>query len=517
MIKKRKKIYGLKRQNEARVKVRDSLRNVAESIVSRSTLGGYLGQSYWSSDGSGAKRDIYKALGYKKNLVFDDYLAKYTRNELASTLIEAPVEQTWKLKPRIVDQKKGEKSVFEKDWNVILKEHKVWHYLSRADRISGIGRYGILFLGLDDGLNPKEEAKKAKKLLYLRPYSEGSLSIQEWENNPKSENYGKPKIYKVTVSSNQGSKATQTMEVHCSRVIHIAEGLLDDDIYGTPRLKTVFNRLQNIELVSGGSAEMFWRGAYPGYGFKAEEGATFDEDALDDLEDEIQDYLHELRRYMRLQGIEIEELAPQIASPKDHFDILITLVAAGKKIPKRILLGSERGELASNQDERAWLDRMAVRRLDFAEPIILRPFIDKLIKFGIIRPPTDNKYEIEWVPYYSLDPKDEAQVKKDMMEVVVKYKSTPGIEELLPPEFFLRKWLGLSQDDIDEIERLLMETEKYSREEEDDLENGVVCECLNPECGKVVKLEEGEHCATTPCPECGGIMRRKSRPGQGQE
>jgi predicted RNA-binding Zn-ribbon protein involved in translation (DUF1610 family) len=47
-----------------------------------------------------------------------------------------------------------------------------------------------------------------------------------------------------------------------------------------------------------------------------------------------------------------------------------------------------------------------------------------------------------------------------------------------------------------------------------ELANSVQCECLS--CGAVVELKEGEHCNETPCPDCGGEMRRKDRPGVGK-
>lgn len=39
----------------------------------------------------------------------------------------------------------------------------------------------------------------------------------------------------------------------------------------------------------------------------------------------------------------------------------------------------------------------------------------------------------------------------------------------------------------------------------------VKCECLD--CGHIVEINE--HCWDTPCPECGGEMRREGRPGVG--
>ena len=46
--------------------------------------------------------------------------------------------------------------------------------------------------------------------------------------------------------------------VHASRVIHVAEDILDDEVYGIPRLEPLYNYLDDLLKVVGGSAEMFW-------------------------------------------------------------------------------------------------------------------------------------------------------------------------------------------------------------------------------------------------------------------
>ena len=54
-------------------KLEGSLRTLANAIVTRAYLGERLGKSYYGSDGTGAKRDLYKVLGYIKDPTFDDY------------------------------------------------------------------------------------------------------------------------------------------------------------------------------------------------------------------------------------------------------------------------------------------------------------------------------------------------------------------------------------------------------------------------------------------------------------
>lgn len=430
-----------------------ALYTMANEIISRSFLADRLGKSYYSTSGSGAKRDLYKALGYILNPTFNDYYAKYKRGDIAKRIVDALPVATWRKKPFVNEP--GSPGInntpFEKAWNDLVKRRNVWHYLSRIDKISGIGQFGVLFLGIGDGLLPEQPARKAKELLYLRPYTQGAVTIEEWEENPKDPRFGQPKIYTIDIDSRIGSTSRNVVRVHHSRIIHVADGLIDNDIYGSPRLEIVLNRLQDLDLLTGGSAEMFWRGAQPGYVFSAEPDAQFGSQSLADLEDEIQDYLHDLRRYMRLQGIKVDALEQQVASPKDHVDVLLTVIAAAINIPKRILLGSERGELASSQDERAWLERIDERRVDQAEPMILRPFIDRMIEFGILPQPVE-PYEVEWPPLVAMGQKEEVDIARVASEAIAKYAGTPGADMIVPVKVFLKKFLKFNQVELEEVE-----------------------------------------------------------------
>ena len=96
-----------------------------------------------------------KALGYPKSneLTFDKYWGYFIRNGLAKRIVTAPVTHSWRLKPTIeeVDKNSEEESEFEEQWSELIKENSVYHYLVRADKLSGIGRYSVLLLGFNDG------------------------------------------------------------------------------------------------------------------------------------------------------------------------------------------------------------------------------------------------------------------------------------------------------------------------------------------------------------------------------
>lgn len=94
--------------------------------------------------------------------------------------------------------------------------------------------------------------------------------------------------------------------------------------------------------------------------------------------------------------MELKTLGGSVANPQGPFDVIMKLVSVASGIPLRILTGSERGELASSQDDGNWAGRIEERQIHYAEPVILRPLVDRLISFGALPEPSDGEYEINW-------------------------------------------------------------------------------------------------------------------------
>jgi hypothetical protein len=371
--------------------------------------------------------------------------------------------------------------IFEKKWLELCKKHRIFHYLSRADRLGSLGTYSVLFLGFNDSADTKQEAITARDLLYLMPYSMVNATISQYDIEPKSERYGKPLIYKInpkSISSMSSSKAATNIEVHHSRIIHVAEDCLEDDVEGIPRLRSVLNRLEDIEKLAGGSAEMFWRGAYQGLAFLTKEGRTIGTQTLDMIETEMEKYQHDLQRYLRIDGMDIQNLAPQIADPKGHMDVQLDLLSAATRIPKRILLGSERGgsergELASSQDERNWAKVIQARQREHCEAVLLRPLIDRLIAVKILPEPSED-YTVEWPDLLAPGDKDKAEIGEIRAKALKAYVDSIGADDVLPPSIFLEKMLGFTDEEIQEIEELhetMMKEEAADEEPEEDIED----------------------------------------------
>jgi len=418
------------------------IKHLTSVIVSRAAMSAKLGQSF---DGD---RELYEACGYPMTLTYSRYKGRFTRQDIAKRIVTAFPDATWRGIPEVYEVEDEKQTQFEKDWEVLLSGIDIYHFLNRVDKLAGIGSYAVLLLGLDDGADFSQPASPSSKLLYLQPYAENHASISLFETDKKQERYGLPTMYKIQMGverTDGGGTVTGSGEqrVHWSRIVHVAEGCMESNVYGTPRLECVYNRLQDVETISGGSAEMFWRGAFPGYSLEADADAKLQ--STTELEDEIEAYMHGLTRVMRLQGIKANALETQVANPKFHIDVQLQLIAGATGIPVRILTGSERGELASSQDQNNWEHRVDERRKDFAEPFILNPLIDRLIDVGVLTEPKDG-YQVDWPDIGALDDKEQAEVAKNRAEALAKYIQS-GADAVMPPMAFLTSVMGYTEDE----------------------------------------------------------------------
>lgn len=423
-------------------KIGNLVANISSIVSRRSQIAQGLGQSY------GTARDMYKSLGYNKNPDFKTYYNHYARNSIAKRIINAFPDACWYIHPKVIDEGvPGKQTPFETAWEELAINKRIFHYFQRADKLASIGEFGALFLGLDDGKSLTTPLGKAKDILYLQPYGQNKITVETWNTNIRDSRYGLPEIYSLTQEGSYSEPGRMALRVHHSRIIHVAEDLLDSDVIGIPRLQAVLNMLQNLETVAGSSGEMFWRGAFPGLVFNADADAQMDADqGLDKIEEEIDKYIHEFQRHLKLQGIEVTELTPKLMSPEKFVETYLDLISGATGIPKRILIGSERGELASTQDETAWNNRVLERQKNFCEHLILRPFIDKMMKTGIL--PEVKKYTIQWQRLFEPTEKEKAESSKLRVEALSAYVMAMGVEKVVPVEIFLEKYLGFTKDEI---------------------------------------------------------------------
>ncbi len=432
------------------------LLSIYSELVGRMSLASRLG-----ADTYGGERDLYGALGYPKKINVDDYWNKYERQDIAKAIIDRPVKASWKGFIKVIEDVDKNFTPFEKKWKELYDKLKLKSIFIRADKLTGLGQYSVLLLGLDDvkeledfkkPVTQKKEVlkvpiKKQPKLVYVKPISQRNATIHSYNTDAKSERFGLPKFYNIDITS--GEKNT-TIQVHHTRVVHLVEDLVENEVLGTPRLKAVYNRLLDMDKLIGGDAEMFWRGARPGYTGEVNPEYTLSEGELEKLETSLVEFEHNLRRILIDEGITYKALEQQISDPKNHVDVQMQMISAVTAIPKRILTGSERGELSSAQDKQEWISYVTSRREEQNEPMILRPFIDHCIMIGVL-PAPKLPYKIIWDKLFSLSDTEKVEMGTSRAKALRDYTTNLTAQELVPLRIFAEYFLGFDSDHVEEL------------------------------------------------------------------
>ena len=422
---------------------------VYSEIINRAALASLLGKQF------GGARDLYDILGYDKELTYDSFVTQYGRHDMAAAIIDRPVDATWRGPLELLEADDDKETELEKKWKELEERLSLKSRFVRLDKLTSLGHYGVLLLGLGDVQTREQYAlpvAKNAELLYVKPFGEGAAKIKAYEDDPKSERFGMPKAYTISIKNKADGKTIE-LTVHHTRVIHVAVDLLESETEGTPALKKVFNRLKDLEKLVGGSAEMFWRGARPGYQGKLDKDFSMDKTGEDDLKAQVDEYEHGLRRILVNEGLELKGLDSQISDPLNHVDVQVQMISAATGIPKRILVGSERGELASSQDKESWLELITDRRTEYAEPVIVRAFVKKCMELGVL--PKVETYSVNWKDLFAVSEKDQAEVGKTRAQALKEYMQNPMAESVVPPAAFFEYFLGLTSDQIQVIQEMI--------------------------------------------------------------
>ena len=420
-------------------------------------------------DGLDGTRDIDKECGYPEEITILEYVTMFRRNEIANRVVTITPDECWKDYPKIYETEENRETEFEKAIDKLNAQTNLFAYLHRGDVISGIGRYGVILLGFDDGGDfdtpapgfddeGPSEARGDASVIYYRVFSELSASISEFEHDIKNPRYGQPKFYDLDFqefpTGTESSRATK--RVHWSRVIHIADNKIESEIYGAPRQEAVYNRLLDLRKIVSGAGEMFWKGAFPGLSFEVDpKHGDFSEEERQALKAEVKDYAQGLQRYITMVGVSVKSLPPQVVDPTPHIKNVLMLIGMNKGIPQQTFMGSQQGQLDSPQDTILWRERIALRKERHVSPYIIRPTLDRLIQAGALpepKPQLDSPlpYVIKWEAMAPLSIIEQAQVAKDFSEALARY-ATSGGEALIPLPEFLGKFMGFTPQQTEAI------------------------------------------------------------------
>lgn len=524
-------------------------------------------------------RDIDGECNYPTWLTPDHYRQMYDREGIAKRVVACEPEECWKMRPEVMeDQDPNVSTPFEEALEQLSNQFNFWSMLLRVDILSGIGQYGVLLIGIDDGKDlaepidgvnddgtfdpqsqepqdsfspsltgeglrpasaavgmlygegasasmqgfvPPDDENDAKppdngnedeeepfdeeaedeqpeggeegaedentlaegpeqrqllqgwaprhKVLYLRAFSEEVLWVREREVDPTNPRYGLPKAYTIQFRDypNWGIQSGEIVskQVHWSRIIHIADNRKMSEVYGTPRMQEVYNRLYDLRKIYASGGEGFWKGAFPGMAFEVnpdlvDQGATLDTASI---RQEFEKYANGLQRFLAVQGVTTKTLPPMVVDPTGHVEAQLKAIAISKAIPYRVLFGSEMPALAGTQDMRAWNSRVGRRQTEYLTPMVIRPFIDRLIGLGVL--PQPRQYHVVWPDLNQLTGMDKAQVAASQTMTLQSYVNG-NVSQMVEPKSFLTEVMGFSMEKAEAILKAAAEFNAAAMEEE---------------------------------------------------
>lgn len=445
-------------------------------------------------------RDIDSDCGYPKNPIGAQfYQDLYDRGEIPGRVVEVFPHECWQVSPSVYEDEDPDKwTPFEETWYDLgqsLRPEQSWHsgeagslvweLLHRADIISGIGQYAVILLGLDDnvGLDQpaamieppqpgkvKPERKLAtlaeaqRKLLYARVFPETLATITRLEEDQRSPRFGQPAEYEITFADPNGQGANVplgaagqtsapgqvTRLVHWSRVIHVADNRQSNEVYGVPRQQQVLNRLLDLRKIYGGSAEMYWKGAFMGVSLETWPQLGWDVDINEEkTKDMMWRWQNGLQRWIQLTGQTAKPLSPQVVDPSGQINVSIEAICIKLGCPVRIFKGSERGELASSQDDAAWNDRLKLRQHRYLTPRLIVPFVDRLISLRVL--PEPEEYLVWWPDLTSKGDGEKAQIAGTRTTAIVAYASSAEARSTMAPLDYWTRIQGYTDEEAQAI------------------------------------------------------------------
>jgi hypothetical protein len=411
--------------------------------------------------------DINYECRYPNTITRSDYKAMFDRNSVGHRVVDVWPAECWVQAPEVkASDNTAVENQFDKAFKELDKERQVLHYLKRIDVLSGIGRFGILVLGIDDGkklsdpvesINPATgelTGKGKSKLLYLKPYDESVVVVKDKEKSTKSPRYGMPTSYQVKMENITSGNTKTPQYIHWTRVLHVADNRMSSEVFGEPRMQPIWNNLLDLRKIAGGAAEMYWRAGIGGTAWGldkdiVEPTVTLTEDQKEQMQEDLQQFYDGMQRYLFTEGLKPMDIAPKLESPEDVVRVQVQLLCLAIGIPYRVFIGTEEGKLASGQDRIAWLERVAGRQNNYLTPMLVRPFVKRMQDYGVL-PEAKGGIVVEWPHRDSPSEKEIADTALKLADAMSRYVRG-DVELVMGPEQFLAQVLKKSEEDIAKI------------------------------------------------------------------
>jgi hypothetical protein len=322
-----------------------------------------------------------------------------------------------------------------------------------------------------------DPGKKPRRLLFLRSFDESLVQVVRYEWNIRNPRFGLPVMYRITLNDPRQPHSgvglpLATVYVHWSRLTHLADNLHASEIFGVPRMRPVINQILNIRKLLGSSAEGYWKSCFTTMSFETHPALGGDVPVdVAGLRQMYTDYQARLQRAFYLTGMSAKSIAPSVVDPSPHVDKQTEAICVQLGCPVRVFKGSERGELASSQDDEAWNERKGERRHLYITPKVIVPFVDRLIQIGVLPEPDMKKnggYHAFWPDLDALGDKDKAGIALQKTQAMAQYVSG-NVEQLMAPPDYLMRVLDMEREVVEEMQDEVERKQEEEQQEAQDL------------------------------------------------
>lgn len=419
------------------------------------------------------RRSIYDECGFPRGRQSAQYYKDlYDRDAIAARVVEILAKLMWQVQPKVYENEKSKtKSVFEQDYYDLCRSlytEQSWFQDEegnglveawlRADIISGIGQYGVIYLGIDDGLPLDQPAnfnpgKKTRNLTQIRVFPESLADIVSYDTT-ESPRKGKPEFYNLTFNDPTNvatgiGLGTNTVQVHWTRVIHIADishQAQSSDIFATPRMEPVLNHILSLQKPYGASAEGYWKSCFTGLSIETHPSLGGDVTLPNKAKftNMMEDFQNSLQKYIVLMGMTAKPIAPVVTDPKPIIDTHIEAICIKLDVPIRKFKGSERGELASSDDDTDLNRTLRARMCNYGTPRIIVPTINRLIQLGVLTAPKG--YSVHWPDLEKQSDQEKADVATKLTQAMGVFVEK-GLDSYMTSEDFFSAMLGFDEEE----------------------------------------------------------------------
>ncbi|MDX5592569.1 anti-CBASS protein Acb1 family protein [Pseudovibrio sp. SPO723] len=356
-----------------------------------SVFPGFFGSGY-----VGTKHDHNKDFGYPERLTFEHMYTMYSRNGLASGVINGTASKTWEEYPYLLESdEQHDETKTERDVREAFDRLRLWQQLQEADRRSLVGRYAAVIIRYADNKafnQPVDRVAGLDAVVEIIPAWEKQITVSQWDTDTASETYGQPLMFQFNESAVPDQREQpRNFMVHPDRVIIWSR---DGTVHGRPLLESCYNALIDIEKIRGAGGEGFWRNSRGSVALQtspdidaqsiAQSMGVEIEDVQEKMSKQVQDWASGFDKLLMLQGMEANSIQSDLPSPEHFYWSAINEVTACSSMPVKILIGNQTGERASTEDAQAWAQHCMSRRTGTVKPCIMSGLVERFVRFGVL-------------------------------------------------------------------------------------------------------------------------------------